>query len=480
MHDDQQTHLLKTAGQFDVHRWSDYPEVKAAVDSIFKEIADLRRSKGIRLREPDKISRHLRVVVIDLIAAAKLGFNPYRGISLRKNDYQKGTRYRRIHLKYDYLAGVLSDLVELGYVDKHSGYFLENGKGRRTRINATPMLLDRVFAREFGVENLIEAVGYANAFQRSRDDECIRLHGPDGKLLDYTDTAQTTVMRERLQYINTKIASARIALDIPDAQVMELQKVFDHDNAGRRIPIDFGRVELYRVFNNTAFNLGGRFYGGWWQALPSRFRKYITINHRDTVELDYSGHHIRMLYSKEGLQAPEDLYAVENCPFSRQALKLATLVVVNASNRTSALKAINRKKLGVKAEELVGFLEGHFSGVSKYFYSEVGLKLQYEDSVVAERVMLKMIERGAVVLPIHDSFIVRSSYEDELWTVMVEEYRRDFGQATFLKRDKTVYDEAQKAASEESDEFPFVTDDLEELFEETKASRTWSTKMFGN
>lgn len=136
MEDPALTHLLKTANQFDVHRWSDYPEVNAAVSSVFDEIKALRKLKGVRIREPAKVHRHLKVVIIDLVAATKLGFNPYRGISLRKNDYQNGTRYRRIYLKYDYLVGVLRDLEALGYIEVRKGYFLDHGKGKRSRIKA--------------------------------------------------------------------------------------------------------------------------------------------------------------------------------------------------------------------------------------------------------------------------------------------------------------------------------------------------------
>lgn len=110
------TFLFKTAPQFDVHKWSDYPEVTRVVDAIFGEIKTLRTSRNERIRGADKVKRHLRVVLIDLWAASKLSLNPYRSISKNKTDYQRESRYRKIHLKYDYLIGIINDLVQLGYI----------------------------------------------------------------------------------------------------------------------------------------------------------------------------------------------------------------------------------------------------------------------------------------------------------------------------------------------------------------------------
>lgn len=53
---------LANSAPFDVHRWSDYPEVKAATDSLYYEVkAEL--PKGVH----DKVQkRNLRVILLDL------------------------------------------------------------------------------------------------------------------------------------------------------------------------------------------------------------------------------------------------------------------------------------------------------------------------------------------------------------------------------------------------------------------------------
>lgn len=307
------------------------------------------------------------------------------------------------------------------------------------------------------------------------DDEVIILHGENGALVDYEDTPEIVCMRENLERINLTLTKANIALDINDDQVRELTEIYGQQT---RLPLDFNRKTLHRVFNNESFKLGGRFYGGWWEELPSRFRKHIQINYGHTVEIDYSGHHIRILYAREGIEAEEDPFAIRNCPFARKHLKLAALIVLNASSRTSALQALNNYRLGIDTKAILNFFETHFVPISKYFYTGVGLELQYQDSTVAERVILRMMDLGAVVLPIHDSFIVRYSYVDELMTAMNEEFYRAFGHVTFLKRDETVRDLTKPKNNPESHEVEFVTDDLNELL--NMDTKTWFRNTFGN
>ena len=52
-----ETYLIKTSPQFDVHKWSDYPEVTRVVDAIFTEIKARRTAQGKRVREADKVKR---------------------------------------------------------------------------------------------------------------------------------------------------------------------------------------------------------------------------------------------------------------------------------------------------------------------------------------------------------------------------------------------------------------------------------------
>lgn len=80
----------------------------------------------------------------------------------------------------------------------------------------------------------------------------------------------------------------------------------------------------------------------------------------------------------------------------------------------------------------------------------------YMESQIAEAVMLRMIKAGAIALPIHDSFVVRRSYQWELERIMEEEFLRITGSPIPLKWDETEFEtEAKTRPQELIDVFDF-------------------------
>src|SRR5262249_37427882 len=141
--------------------------------------------------------------------------------------------------------------------------------------------------------------------------DLIEVRDQDGDPIDYVESDLTRGMRERLNRWNDFAeANHWIDLLVPDTtlerplQGDRVERVED-DPFGERardrpLYVDFRKIRLHRVFNNT-LDEGGRFYGGWWQNIPSKYRRFITINGVPTRELDYSNLHAAMLYAREGL-----------------------------------------------------------------------------------------------------------------------------------------------------------------------------------
>ena len=75
-------------------------------------------------------------------------------------------------------------------------------------------------------------------------------------------------------------------------------------------------------------------------------------------------------------------------------------------------------------EFIITRLETMHRPISKYFYLGIGLRLQSVDSEMALEIVSYFTNKGIVVLPIHDSFIVQSKYENELILKMKEVYSR--------------------------------------------------------
>ena len=71
------------------------------------------------------------------------------------------------------------------------------------------------------------------------------------------------------------------------------------------------------------------------------------------------------------------------------------------------------------------------------FFKGLGNKLQFEDSCIAESVMLQFAHSDAPALPIHDSFIMHHGYGDKggLEEAMRRAYFERFNSSLSEKRD---------------------------------------------
>jgi hypothetical protein len=80
----------------------------------------------------------------------------------------------------------------------------------------------------------------------------------------------------------------------------------------------------HRVFNNSSFKNGGRFYGASHLDIPSHMRGFIRINGEPVVELDYDALHIVMLYHLRGLDInlAQDPYEIIVGPEDRSIKKI--------------------------------------------------------------------------------------------------------------------------------------------------------------
>jgi hypothetical protein len=241
----------------------------------------------------------------------------------------------------------------------------------------------------------------------------IRLRDHDKHLINFRDTERTERMRQRLIEINEAITNARIELP---ADVGKRSDYLLHLDNGTVLNLDADSV--YRVFNNGSFQLGGRFYGTWWQGVPKVIRQKLTINGEPVVEPDFEAHHIRMLYAEAGLPPPAGPYEVGS--WQRDQVKLALLILINALNGRSAIGAI-MKECGLdiaSACRLVQDIKRRHAPISEFFHSDAGRRLQCLDAEIAEKVMLSMTRRGITVLGIHDSFVAPARHEGLVREVM--------------------------------------------------------------
>jgi hypothetical protein len=416
----EKAQALENSAPLNVHRWSAYPEVNAAVDALYGE---LEREGGLVGRTEIK-KRHIKVIILDLWANWLIDRKRYVAYSRRRNSYFAQSRYNAIHLSSTTIA-VVDALRQRGYVEHHRGFPGRGFKdGRMSRMRATEKLI-----------GLIEGTYRVprKAIQRHPDTECIILRDHRKKNIEYPDTEETCRMRHVVTAYNACLATADIRLPSAPAGVLDI--------SGKPTKIDIFDTFVRRIFNNATWDDGGRFYGGWWQRIPSDRRIQIAINgsQNGSIELDYSGHHVTLLYAQQGIdywrEDRSDPYKLEGWERSermRALLKLVLLVAINSRDKKSALAAIRRKinfhqddygwvnKATVPLGNLIDAFGRRHAPIQHCFYSSAGVRLQRLDSDLAEIVVSHFTRKQIPVLCIHDSFVIHPEHEEELKQVMKE------------------------------------------------------------
>ena len=181
-----------------------------------------------------------------------------------------------------------------------------------------------------------------------------------------------------------------------------------------------------RKFCRGSFDCGGRYYADV-QNIPSDWRRFMTLRGEAAVELDFDNLHFHMLYAERGLSFGGDAYDIGDTALRRNHIKLLANVLINARNHQQLYSwAYNCDALGAYTKaEIKGAVHGlkdRHSAIEDAFHSDAGIRLQNEDSVIAERVMT---QTGAI--GIHDGFMAPAVKERELRRAMKTAFATSYG-----------------------------------------------------
>lgn len=235
-----------------------------------------------------------------------------------------------------------------------------------------------------------------------------------------------------LTRINEHLQKHWIDLYITDAEFEKLQQRMrmDHEQGDREEPfIDFTRRALVRIFNNEDWQQGGRFYRGWWQGVPKDYRRFITINTKRTVEVDYSGLHPTLMYAEVGAALEGDAYRLPDRPgIPRDLIKTTFNKMVNAPGSIRKPPEFDSYGVGLNWMEFQQAIAERHKPIARFFNTGHGLRLQRLDADIAERIMLRFLDMGYCCLPVHDSFLVHHGLDTELKKIMVKEFGSITGQ----------------------------------------------------
>jgi hypothetical protein len=342
------------------------------------------------LELPALSNRNAMKARAQIITEALAAGDRFISYSRYKQFYTYGQRYYRPTYTYHSILPAVDQLADAGLLEHEK--VRPGHRGFQSRFRASAALL-----KEFAQVPVVY-----------RPLEIVVLRDADGNPIDYRDNRDTHRMRKNLTALNEGLLSQQIGLG--ERIIREGDRL---DNGGR------AQAQLHRVFHRGDFGNGGRFYGGHWQNIGDRER--ITIDGQETVEIDYTGLHIRLLYQDIGKPMPTDPYDIDGWP--RKQAKLALLIAINARTHIDAVRALAdalRKGGGVSdpfatAEKLVRAVKARHPDIAHAIGSDAGVRLMRRDSDLAEQIMMEMVHAvGVVPLSVHDSFIVPATHKERL------------------------------------------------------------------
>ena len=449
----------------DVHRWSDYPEVDEWVDKFWHQhLAECFPDAEGAGRKPQQTPRNMfKVLVLDLYIMWLEEPTMCLGVSRTRSQYSPSSRYNSLHISYK-LVEVIDALLEQGFIDQHLG---TEGAGKVTRIWPLEPLIEQFKGAAFsefmiGTHEKRETVILNSREVIKGEDLEHSVQLKTAKPIPYEDSDDRRIepTRDLLRRYNALLARTHIDLGCEERPELltEQYNRATKEHELRRVSLSQRNKFVRRVFYRGDWNLGGRYHGGWWQQVQSRYRQHTLIDGGHTIEADYSGFHVALAYALEGQDPPADPYAFENdvsqlTPNQQRAdIKLLALTAINADSRKAAFAAFrdqrNRDQRNTPKEDRVSytddllnqlldtFLEGH-EPIRHYLCTDKGVELMAIDGNITTKIIEHFTDRKIPILTVHDSYILSSEHERALMEVMKTATAQELGlEKAQIKQDR--------------------------------------------
>ena len=420
---------------FNVHAWSEHKAVKELVAKIFASLSmdeqEKLLSKSNNKGKSDPL-KQLRTVMADLYVGWKTDPTLCTAVSHNNNDYKPNSRYNALHIPKR-ITEIFDILYDNTYLDYDNTY-LDRIKGAYNHEN--PALSRRTRYRPAALlQSLFEKIGIETYdINLHQNQECIILRdkGPDALRatdLEYEDTNLTCSMRSEVQAYNNLMNEHYV--DVATLQEpFTVREVIPKRGKSytTQHPVDQNHKFTRRIFSRNSWELNGRWNGGFWQNLPKYMRRDILIDGEPTDEIDYSGLHPSLLALRQGYRLSGDPYDLGKhvCPRiplqdQRKVVKQLVLIGINAKDRNAAFRAFQSDNKGYKKADLEQVLDAFVDKhpfLADSICADQGIKLMNVDSKLTTHIINQFVALGKPILPIHDSYIVKTEDRQLLRSAM--------------------------------------------------------------
>lgn len=223
------------------------------------------------------------------------------------------------------------------------------------------------------------------------------------------DPAET--YRAEMHCINSFLMTAEIDCDVEDSR-------------GR--PWDVTERLLRRIFNDARMDRGGRLYGGFWQRMSAKSRQEdVWINGEAVASLDFGQCGVRIAYSLvDAKPPPGDLYEIPGLEHFRRGVKSLL------SSQLSKIESMSRKPGGtskdlprdMSIDEIERTILAHHEPLRKIIYKGIAPEIQFIESQILVKSLLRLVDEKVIGLPVHDSLLVPRSSASTARQVMLDSF----------------------------------------------------------
>ena len=422
----------------DVHKWSDYSEVNKFVNEIYEKLISVKGHE----RTAKKL---VKVLLLDLYVAWSADPELRIMFSRDNNAYKAKSRYNELHVGKKIIE-IVDALVDFGVLHQKIGF--------NDRVSGVAFQA-RIWASEGLKAQFKEAKFHQFYIQSLEEREPIVLRDENKDDDEYQSNEKVRAMRRVLTDYNDVLSNTHIDIYHLEKSVIEI-------GAGKkkmRLQINQQDKFVRRIFNNSRWDQGGRFYGGWWQRCPSEYRESIMMDGMMVSEIDFSGLHVVLLYAKEGInywaEVNEDPYLLHGINDInpeidlRAAAKLLMLTAINADDEKIAFKAF-RQQATVESKmknltdnqlkPVLSALKRKHEAIAHKITSGAGIDLMYLDGQITEQ-LIKVFtyKHKCPILTVHDSYVVPFGYDRILYDEMEMAFEKVTGTTHPVAKHTTEY-----------------------------------------
>jgi|LauGreDrversion4_2_1035121.scaffolds.fasta_scaffold14784_6 hypothetical protein len=429
---------------------------KEQISTVISEITSRLKLQNKLQQRMQKAHKFAARSIIEGLYQVFGGRYPQGRLAVPRSDGAYGKNNHQLEeFSHTAVMRVLDAVQSLGWIEISIGFKNRDGENIVSTLTAAGELL-----------NVFQNLKFVWRKMSPQRQDVIVLKSFDPKTktkiqCKFTDNKDIRGWRKNLLTYNKFISSHAICLSIENHNLEKLVKRMANekyqlnwpfgDNKKKPRILNYLHVQLRRIFSRGSFELGGRFYGGWWQFIPSEYRPFITINGLPTVELDYSEIHPRIMYQEANLSPPDgDLYDIgirfdgisynkdrEPYKSKRKVIKTFINAMINDDRGNYKLSSDQIETIGMNTAQLEAAVLKKHPIIKNIKGKGHGLRYQFIDSQIAEKVMMKLLSKDILCLPVHDSFICQEHHLSDLENAMNEAYVEVLGSIPELKAPET-------------------------------------------